>query len=191
MGDDHLRTGRLWFQTVRPHWFARRCARATAVAISLLSMVVIATLSGAAATGSPAAVHAAQAPATMMTVDDFVRTYDGDSIDLDGGGAPGNPYQCVDLANLYHRKVVGGDGHWIRGNGQDWWTSSDPEMGLYTKVSSSSPGRKGDLAVWSGTDGFGHIAVVLADNGATLSTFTQTQAPRTDRTSPRTTRGAA
>ncbi|QIN94349.1 minor tail protein [Arthrobacter phage Abba] len=104
-------------------------------------------------------------------VDRFVGKYNGVAVDADGGfGA-----QCVDLARQYAKELFGVS---ISGNGNQWFANG-AASGKFTQISASSKPQKGDLACW-GTfygGGYGHVALVLADGGGSLSVFTQNPGP--------------
>lgn len=106
-------------------------------------------------------------------VDAFVTKYNGKYVDFDGMyGA-----QCADLAQQFNYEVVGGKrfSSQYTGGAQDYWRTYDTSK--YTKVSASSTPRKGDVAIWkagSATNAtYGHVAIVLADGGSYIKTFTQ------------------
>jgi len=85
----------------------------------------------------------------------------------------------VDLAQFYSRDVIGGG--FLSGNGaKDIWNTAGAKWQRFpVGGANGEPGGKGDLAVWgpSWGGGFGHIAIVLADQGGSLKTFTQNPGP--------------
>lgn len=110
--------------------------------------------------------------AASSAVDRWVSSVEGRSIDADGGfGA-----QCVDLAISYNKNCVGGPN--ISGNGKDWYGNGG-RSGAYVQIPSGQGARKGDIACWGASwgGGYGHVAIVLADNGGTLSTLSQNPGP--------------
>lgn len=125
------------------------------------------------------------AEAATLSVDDFVSSYNGKYIDVDGVPV-GNLYQCVDLFNLYHQKVLGGS--YVRmsisGGAKDLWSTSNSGQvnDMYVRISKSAAARKGDVAVWGGYSSgytysdYGHVAIVLSNasgSSGSLSTLTQ------------------
>ncbi|MCS6710772.1 CHAP domain-containing protein [Brachybacterium sp. EF45031] len=115
------------------------------------------------------------APSTTLSakVDAFVAKYNGKYVDFDGYyGA-----QCADLAQQYAREVVGASrfSSPVTGGAQDYWTHYDTSK--FTRVSAGSTPRKGDVAVWRGAEWnspkYGHVAIVLADNGSSIKVLSQ------------------
>lgn len=84
--------------------------------------------------------------------------------------------QCVALVVNYNLTCVGGP--MIYGNGRDWYAAGGAS-GAYTQIPPGQPARKGDIACWgpSWGGGWGHVAVVMADNGGSLSTISQNPDP--------------
>jgi len=144
-------------------------ATAAASCIALATSGAAWTATAGAPAPAPRAVAAKTRPS--MTFDQFIKTYDGQAVDIDDK----NGSQCVDLTNLYNQKVVSGGKQWISGNGRDWWTSTDAQLTKnYTRISKDKVARNGDIAVWnSGPKGYGHVAIVISDGGSSLKTFTQ------------------
>jgi surface antigen len=93
--------------------------------------------------------------------------YNGRAIDRDGAyGA-----QCVDLTMQYAAEVFGVT---VNGNGNQWYANG-AASGAFTQVGAGAAPQKGDIACW-GTfygGGFGHVAIVIADNGGSLQVLTQ------------------
>lgn len=116
---------------------------------------------------------AAGAPSGLAAaVDRWVASVQGKAIDADGAfGA-----QCVDLARHYSQNVVGTGP--IMGNGRDWYANG-AASGAYTQIPAGSKAQKGDIACWgpSWGGGWGHVAIVLSDNGNTITTMTQNPGP--------------
>lgn len=111
-------------------------------------------------------------PATALTsVDGFVSQWNGKYADYDNAyGA-----QCVDLFNFYNRDVVNAPRVGVTYAYQLFGAAPAAN---YTKLGASTPAVKGDVAVWgsglpNGSGGAGHVAIVLADQGGTLSILTQ------------------
>jgi hypothetical protein len=95
----------------------------------------------------------------------------GRAIDMDGAfGA-----QCVDLVQHYSTYCVGVP--LARGNGKDIWFNEN--SGNYVKLGAGAKGQKGDIVCWDGSwgGGYGHVAVLLDDNGLSLNTVTQNPGP--------------
>ncbi|MFT4218296.1 MAG: CHAP domain-containing protein, partial [Micropruina sp.] len=135
-------------------------ATLTRRALTALIAICLATI-GLAASAPPSAA------AADMTLDQFVATYDGKYLDVDGVPA-GNPYQCVDVFKQYDRRVIGGDGPPTGGDGgaHEYWDSFTSNLASrYEKVDRSQPALRGDVAVWAkslpGSYGYGHVAIVL------------------------------
>ncbi|ASR80650.1 tail protein [Arthrobacter phage Piccoletto] len=105
-------------------------------------------------------------------VDRWAASVSGRAIDMDGAfGA-----QCVDVAISYNRNVVGGPG--ISGNGRDWFANGG-RSGAYTQIGSGARAQKGDIACWGPAmgGGYGHVAIVLADQGPSVLTISQNPGP--------------
>ncbi|MDN5545860.1 MAG: CHAP domain-containing protein [Rhodococcus sp. (in: high G+C Gram-positive bacteria)] len=112
-------------------------------------------------------------PSTSLSarVDAFVRQYNGRYVDFDRAfGA-----QCLDLVQFYNRDVVRARfmATPYSMGAKDTWRTYDTSR--YTKVSASSKPRKGDVAIWGSVYGgqYGHIAIVLADEGKGVKVLTQ------------------
>ena len=103
-----------------------------------------------------------------MTLDDLIKQKDGKFVEVGGSSAALN--QCVDLANLYRRDVLGlpiilgADADMFPSmcmNDMDWY----PYQGQYPE--------KGDLIIWD-MGNYGHIAIATGvRNGAKFQTFSQ------------------
>ncbi|UKH48307.1 minor tail protein [Arthrobacter phage Lilmac1015] len=109
-------------------------------------------------------------------VDRWAASVDGRYIDMDGAfGA-----QCVDLAIHYNLRAVGGPS--INGNGRDWFANGRASGAYEAYAVGGAHGEtagKGDIACWgpSWGGGWGHVAIVLADNGSTLTVMSQNPGP--------------
>lgn len=135
--------------------------------------VAAASGGGGGGGGTTTASGSAGAPAGLAAaVDRWVASVQGRAIDMDGAfGA-----QCVDLARSYSQNVVGTGA--IMGNGKDWY-SNGAASGAYTQIPAGSKAQKGDIACWGSSwgGGYGHVAIVLSDNGGNLTTMTQNPGP--------------
>jgi hypothetical protein len=103
-----------------------------------------------------------------MTLDDFVKKYDGVGIDFDGAYG----FQCMDLAHRYAVDVVGQDIPAVPA-AKDEWTKNIPG---YDKIANSPTGlpQKGDIIIWGTEVGaYGHIAIFLEGNLNTFTSFDQ------------------
>lgn len=99
-----------------------------------------------------------------MTLDQFIATNNGKSIDYDGVyGA-----QCVDLIKYYLRDCYGlSPGAW--GNAKDYFYTPNPAiLTKFTKITNNPSDlnqvpKRGDIIIWSGalagSGGYGHIAI--------------------------------
>lgn len=106
-----------------------------------------------------------------MTLDTFIGTYNGKSLDWDKVyGA-----QCVDLIQYYLRDVIGSPPMW--GNAIDAFTGFDSQgLSNYMDRVANNPNdasqapKRGDIVVWAantpGSGGAGHIAIYLGSNAA-------------------------
>ena len=106
--------------------------------------------------------------AAARALQSFAARYNGARLDYDGGyGA-----QCVDLAKAWNQSVVGGPV--IRGNGKDWYRNC-AASGAYISIPASGRARLGDIVTFGSSygGGYGHVGVVVQDNGATIKTFDQ------------------
>lgn len=98
-----------------------------------------------------------------MTFDEFVKQYNGKSVDYDGTYG----VQCVDLIKQYADSVFGvKGGSW--GNGKDYWNNTASALKKITtkiKNTASFVPQKGDIMVWNGEvgNGCGHVAVCTGE----------------------------
>jgi hypothetical protein len=106
-----------------------------------------------------------------MTLDGFVKKYDGQFVEVAGSSNAKN--QCVDLANAYLREVCGLPiVEWT--NAADFPKKCTAPNYQYIKNSATGFPPKGSLVIWSSKDGIGHIAVGLDGSTATkLISFDQ------------------
>ncbi|MEJ9076789.1 CHAP domain-containing protein [Gordonia malaquae] len=111
-------------------------------------------------------------PARALTsVDAFVAQWNGQYAEYDGA----NGAQCVDLFNFYNRDVVGAPRIGVTYAAELF--NAAPGA-YYDKLEVGAAPRKGDVAVWgasfpNGSGGAGHVAIVLADQGAQIQVLTQ------------------
>lgn len=108
-----------------------------------------------------------------LTVDEFVKKYDGKSIDYDKMyGA-----QCVDLFNFYNKEVVGAGpiGTPKTGGARDLYeVESKNAVENYKRLSADSPLQPGDVQVYAAPHGrysrdgavyyYGHVNIYIGDN---------------------------
>ena len=84
----------------------------------------------------------------------WLQEQEGRSIDYDGYyGA-----QCVDLIMAYYKYLIGYN---VGGNGDDYATNTLPSG--WTRTKNGQP-QKGDILVYAGGTGAGHIAIYESDN---------------------------
>ena len=95
--------------------------------------------------------------ATSYSSDDaisWLRSKEGQAIDYDGQyGA-----QCVDLVMAYYKYLIGWN---VGGNGCDYATNTVPSG--WTRTKGGYP-QKGDILVYAGGTGAGHVAIYESDN---------------------------
>ncbi|MGV2962022.1 CHAP domain-containing protein [Glutamicibacter sp. AGC13] len=90
-------------------------------------------------------------------------------------GVEGYGVQCVGLTKQYARDLFG---VWPRGNGNQWYGGS-VQRRYFTPISKHSTARAGDIACWGAPYGkiggryYGHVAVVIRDNGSTVYCLSQ------------------
>ena len=100
-----------------------------------------------------------------MTFDEFIKKYNGKSIDYDGTYG----VQCVDLIKLYVEKVFGvsaGSASW--GNAKYYYTNTPAKLkNITTKIANTASfvPKKGDIMVWNGNvgGGAGHVAICTGE----------------------------
>lgn len=112
-----------------------------------------------------------------MTVDAFVAKYNGGYWDYDGYyGA-----QCVDLFEFYNRDVVGAPTIYADYAYQLYANFPAPAPTYYDRLGPSATPVKGDVAVWGsslpGSQGAGHVAIVLGVVNSTTLQVIQQNAP--------------
>lgn len=96
-----------------------------------------------------------------MTYDEFVREYNGKSVDYDRTDIG---VQCVDLAKLYMDKVLNVKIGAI-GNAEAYWRRYDELPILHNNFTRAAGiPQKGDIIVWgTGLSQYGHIAIATGD----------------------------
>ncbi len=109
----------------------------------------------------------------MISVQEFVKQYDGTSVDFDKHyGA-----QCVDLFNFYNRDVVGAPriGTPITGGARDLWeNAAGTPTNYYRRVSATEQFRVGDVLVYGEPYGryidggrqrfYGHVVIYVGND---------------------------
>lgn len=110
---------------------------------------------------------------TGCTFMDFVRKYDGTSVDYDGRYGP----QCVDLFRQYCRDVLDVPHTGCVEGARDLWLGYETSRvkEFFEKVAEPAMCRCGDVAVWDGTasNRYGHTALVICGWGDSLVVFEQ------------------
>jgi len=90
-------------------------------------------------------------------------------------GVEGYGVQCVGLAKQYAKDLYG---IWPRGNGRDWYGGA-VQGRYFTRISKHAKGQAGDIACWGAPYGkiggryYGHVAIVIRDNGSSVYCLTQ------------------
>lgn len=165
------------------------------LSVPLAAVLVLSTGSGTAAPDNPAqAVHwapAAAADAVLvfdrslvtttpapppsqfagMSLAAFLAAFEGTRTILPGYDSA----ECMAVFSHYHYAAVIGRPYSSPG-AKDLWPQAWDE---YDKVPASQPAQLGDVVTWSGAygaytgGGFGHVAIVIRDNGDTLDAFGQ------------------
>lgn len=106
-----------------------------------------------------------------MTLDELVKKYNGKQVEVAGSVNAQN--QCVDLANLYIRDVLGLKIiEWT--NAKDFPSKADDNY-EYIKNTLDGVPSKGDLVIWNGNvgGGAGHISIFLEGNANIFTSFDQ------------------
>jgi hypothetical protein len=128
------------------------------------------------------ATQAAPAPAPPppprfagMGLTRFQAAYEGRRVILPGYSTA----ECMAVFSGYHYASVRGRPYSSPG-AKDLWPQAWTE---YEKIPASAPTQPGDVAVWSGSfgayqgGGWGHVAIVLADHGGTITALSQNPTP--------------
>lgn len=97
-----------------------------------------------------------------MTLDDFIKKYDGKYVDIDG--MYGN--QCKDLFSAYNTEVVGNP-NYVWGNANQLWDNAPSEY--YSKEQDP---QRGDVVIWS-TPPYGHVAIFIEKKAGGFTSFDQ------------------
>lgn len=106
-----------------------------------------------------------------MSLTAFLLLYEGTRTILPGYSTA----ECMAIFSHYHYAAVLGRPYSSPG-AKDLWPQSWDE---YEKVPADQPAQRGDVATWSGSygaytgNGYGHVAIVITDNGDTLDAFGQ------------------
>src|SRR3990167_6882464 len=104
-----------------------------------------------------------------MTLDQLIAKYNGKQVEVAGSSNAQN--QCVDLANLYIRDVLGIPIiEWT--NAKDFPSKAGNKYEFVKNTPTGVP-DKGDLVIWSGNvgGGAGHIAIFLEGNANKFTSF--------------------
>lgn len=88
--------------------------------------------------------------------------------------------QCPAVFNQYENEVIHGGwiGTPVTGYADDIWTQfgTDTDYDNFIRVTATEPAQKGDVAIWfhyNGGTHLPHIALVISDNGSTITCLTQ------------------
>lgn len=106
-----------------------------------------------------------------MTLNEFVKKYDGHPVDFDKMYGP----QCVDLFRQYCKDVykIPHTGSVVGAKDlYEKYEVMEIEQRYFTK---RSKGKPGDVAVWGATETnrYGHVAILLSDMGTDILVFEQ------------------
>jgi len=105
-----------------------------------------------------------------MTLDDFVKKYDGKGIDFDNKFST----QCVDLYRQYVKEVLGFPQSPSVEGAKDIWDTYLPEY--YKRIENTPYGvpEKGDIVIWGTKIGkYGHVAIFLEGDAKKFKSFDQ------------------
>jgi len=103
-----------------------------------------------------------------MTLDDFVKKWDGKQCEV--AGSVGAENQCVDLANAYIRDVLKLPIiEWT--HAKDFWTVAGNQYDKIKNTPSAVP-EKGDVIIWYNSP-YGHIAICLEADKNKFKSFDQ------------------
>jgi len=105
-----------------------------------------------------------------MTLDDFIKKYDGKGIDFDGKFST----QCVDLYRQYVKEVLGFPQSPPVEGAKDIWDTYLPEY--YKRIENTPYGvpEKGDIVIWGTKIGkYGHVAIFLEGDAKKFKSFDQ------------------
>ena len=109
-----------------------------------------------------------------MRLSKFVEKYAGTKVDYDNSYGP----QCVDLFRAYCSEVLNIPHTGAVNGAKDLWLKYDVlelEKKYFYNCKSEELGLYGDVAIWgaSGSNPFGHVAIVLEDRKNILKCFSQ------------------
>jgi len=105
-----------------------------------------------------------------MTLDDFIKKYDGKGIDFDGKFST----QCVDLYRQYVKEVLGFPQSPPVEGAKDIWDTYLPDY--YKRIENTPYGvpEKGDIVIWGTKIGkYGHVAIFLEGDAKKFKSFDQ------------------
>lgn len=129
------------------------------------------TSSGSSGGSSGGSSYTATSPSIESTwLRNWVRAKKGGKWGVESFGV-----QCVGLTKQYAKDLYG---IWPRGNGRDWYGGSLQGQ-YFTRIPASQRGEPGDIACWGPPYGklggtyYGHVAIVIEDQGSRLYTLTQ------------------
>ena len=111
-----------------------------------------------------------------MTLDDFIKKYDGKGIDFDGKFST----QCVDLYRQYVKEVLSFPQSPPVEGAKDIWDTYLPEY--YKRIENTPYGvpEKGDIVIWGTKIGkYGHVAIFLEGDAKKFKSFDQNFPVRT------------
>lgn len=102
----------------------------------------------------------------MITHDEFVKKHDGHAIDCDGGYPIENPYQCMDLMNLYVVEVLGLPLNTLAApTAYQAYLNGHPDFEKIANTPGNEP-EQGDVMFWNTKVGeSGHVAIYDSDWG--------------------------
>lgn len=105
-----------------------------------------------------------------MTLDEFVKKYDGQPIDFDGNYGP----QCVDLYRQYVKEVLGYPQSPPVVGAKDIWDAYLPEY--FKRIENTPTGvpEEGDVVIFGTTLGkYGHVSIFLEGTTTKFTSFDQ------------------
>ena len=108
-----------------------------------------------------------------MTLDEFIKKYEGKGVDVDGYPAD-NKYQCVDLYRQYVKEVLGYPQSPPVVGAKDIWDSYLPEY--FKRIENTPTGvpEKGDIVIFgTGLGKYGHVAIFVEGTTSRFTSFDQ------------------
>lgn len=108
----------------------------------------------------------------MITLDDFIKNYEGKQIDFDKAFGS----QCVDVFRQYCREVLGIKEHTGSVEGaKDLFLNFDKMSLMQKYFEKVYTARKGDIVIYNKTSSnkYGHVAIVIYATRKTLVVFEQ------------------